>query len=58
MIQGMSPGTILEFRKKSDDVLDVCANNVKIGDAEVVTTSQHFGVQMRHLVDVQAMVAG
>ena len=50
LIQEMAPGTILEFRKQSGEILDVCANQVKIAEAEVVTTNQHFGVQIRRML--------
>ena len=53
-IQNMSPGTIIEFRKMSGEMLDVMAGNVKIAEAEVVITNQCFGVQIRSLVDPRA----
>ncbi|MDR1612054.1 MAG: FliM/FliN family flagellar motor switch protein [Planctomycetota bacterium] len=54
LIQDMSPGTIIEFRKMSGEPLDVYAGNVKIAEAEVVITNQCFGVQIRSLVDPRA----
>ncbi|MDR0362819.1 MAG: FliM/FliN family flagellar motor switch protein [Planctomycetota bacterium] len=54
LIQDMSPGTIIEFRKMSGEPLDVFAGNVKIAEAEVVITNQCFGIQIRSLVDPRA----
>jgi flagellar motor switch/type III secretory pathway protein FliN/chemotaxis protein CheY-P-specific phosphatase CheC len=58
VIQEMVPGTIIEFRKQAGEILDVCAGHVKIAEAEVVTTNQHFGVQIRHMVDPRVKVEG
>lgn len=55
LIQDMCPGTIIEFRKMSGEMLDVMIGNVKIGEAEAVITNQHFGVQIRRIVDPQAV---
>lgn len=49
-IRGFSPGSIIEFRKLSGEFLDIYANNIKIGEGEVVVTNQHFGIQIRKLV--------
>ena len=54
LIQGMSPGTIIEFKKMSGEMLDVVAGNVKIAEAEVVITNQCFGIQIRSMVDARA----
>lgn len=53
LIQSFSPGSIIEFRKNSGELLDVCAGDVKFAEGEVVITNQHFGVQIRKLVDVR-----
>jgi flagellar motor switch/type III secretory pathway protein FliN len=57
ILQKMSPGTIIEFRKQSGELLDVCARNVKFGEGEVVIIHEHFGVQLKRLVDIRAAVA-
>ncbi|MDR1745601.1 MAG: FliM/FliN family flagellar motor switch protein [Planctomycetota bacterium] len=51
LIQGMCPGTIIEFRKMSGENLDVIAANVRVATAEAVITNQCFGVQVRNIVD-------
>lgn len=51
LVQEMAPGTIIEFRKQSGEKLDVCANNVKIAEAEVVMTNRHFGVQFQRMIN-------
>ena len=56
LIQDMSPGTIIEFRKMSGENLDVVASNVKVATAEAVIINQCFGVQIRSIVDPQAAV--
>lgn len=55
LIQDMNPGTIIEFRKMSGEMLDVMAGNVKIAEAEVVITNQCFGIQVRTIVDPRAV---
>ncbi len=55
LIQDMSPGTIIEFRKMSGEMLDVMAANVKIAETEVVITNQCFGIQIRSIVDPRAV---
>ncbi len=56
LIQGMCPGTIIEFRKMSGENLDVVASNVKVATAEAVIVNQCFGVQIRSIVDPRVMV--
>lgn len=46
-VQGLAPGSIVEFRKQSGEFLDICADNTKIGAGEVVIVNQHFGIQIR-----------
>lgn len=58
LIQDMNPGTIIEFRKMSGEMLDVMAGNVKIAEAEVVITNQYFGIQIRAMVDPRAVKPG
>ncbi len=56
LIQGMCPGTIIEFRKMSGENLDVLAGNVKVATAEAVIVNQCFGVQIRNIVDPKSAV--
>jgi flagellar motor switch/type III secretory pathway protein FliN len=56
LIQEMTPGTIIEFRKMSGENLDVLAGKVRIATAEAVIINQCFGVQVRSIVDPRAAV--
>ncbi len=56
LIQGMCPGTIIEFRKMSGENLDVFAGNVKVATSEAVIVNQCFGVQVRSIVDPKLLV--
>jgi flagellar motor switch/type III secretory pathway protein FliN len=56
LIQEMTPGTIIEFRKMSGENLDVLAGKVRIATAEAVIINQCFGVQVRTIVDPRAAV--
>ncbi len=49
VIQNLKPGSILEFRKLSGELLDICAGNIKFGEGEVVIINQHFGVQLQKM---------
>ncbi len=55
LIQDMTPGTIIEFKKMSGEALDVLATNVKIATAEAVIINQCFGVQIRSIVDPRTL---
>lgn len=46
-VQGLAPGSIVEFRKQSGEFLDICAGNTRFGAGEVVIVNQHFGIQVR-----------
>ncbi len=49
VIRDLSPGSIIEFRKQSGEFLDICANNNKFAEGEVVIVNQHFGIQIRRV---------
>jgi flagellar motor switch protein FliN/FliY len=49
-IQKMRSGTIIEFKKRCGEPLDVMANNVKIARGEVITVNGKFGVQLRDVI--------
>jgi flagellar motor switch/type III secretory pathway protein FliN len=57
MIESLSPGSIIEFRKLSGELLDVFAGNTRFAQGEVIITNEHFGIQIRKLVDVRASIA-
>jgi len=54
VIQTLAPGSIIEFRKLSGELLDLCVGKLKIAEGEVVITNEHFGIQVRRLVDIRA----
>lgn len=62
VIQELSPGAIIEFRKLSGEYLDICAGESKFAEGEVVIVAQHFGIQIRKicpsLAPVQTSDAG
>ncbi len=57
VVQTLAPGSIIEFRKQSGELLDLCVDKTKIAEGEVIITSEHFGIQVRKLVDVRAAVS-
>jgi flagellar motor switch protein FliN/FliY len=57
MVQALAPGSIIEFRKLSGELLDLCVGRVKIAEGEVVLTNEHFGIQVRKLIDIRAAIA-
>lgn len=56
-IQNWGPGAIIEFRKHANELLDLCAGSNKIAEGEVVVTNEHFGMQIRKLIDWRAIKA-
>ncbi len=56
VIQTLSPGSIIEFRKQSSELLDLCVGKVKIAEGEVIITNQHFGIQVKRMVDIRAAI--
>ena len=50
VVQNMAPGTMIEFRKFSGELLDMYANNIKFAEGEVVVTNKHFGIQLKRFV--------
>lgn len=48
-VKELSPGSIIEFRTRAGEFLNVNAGNTKIADGEVVIVNQHFGIQIRHI---------
>lgn len=49
-IKELAPGSIIEFKKFAGEFLDVCADNTKFAEGEVVIVNQHFGIQLRKIV--------
>lgn len=52
------PGSIIEFRKSSEEYLELWAGSVPIADGEVVIIREHFGLQIRKMRDVRAALSG
>lgn len=48
-IKELAPGSIIEFKKFAGEFLDVCAENTKFAEGEVVIVNQHFGIQIRRM---------
>ena len=49
-IMDLVPGSIVEFKKSSEDPLDLCAGSVVIARGEAVIVEEHFGLQLCELV--------
>ena len=48
-VKELAPGSIIEFKKYAGEFLDVCAENTKFAEGEVVIVNQHFGIQLRRM---------
>ncbi len=48
-VKELAPGSIIEFKKFAGEFLDVCAENTKFAEGEVVIVNQHFGIQLRRM---------
>ncbi len=48
-IMNLVPGSIIEFRKSSEDYLDLCLGNIIIGRGEAVIVNEFFGLQIREM---------
>ena len=48
-VKELAPGSIIEFKKFAGEFLDVCAENTKFSEGEVVIVNQHFGIQLRRM---------
>lgn len=57
-VQTLAPGSIIEFRKLSGELLDVCADQVKFAEGEVVIVNEHFGIQLRRMIPAVSAMAG
>ncbi|MHC4870744.1 MAG: FliM/FliN family flagellar motor switch protein [Planctomycetota bacterium] len=48
-IMQMVPGSIVEFRKSSEEFLDLCVGHTIIGRGEAVIIDEYFGLQIREM---------
>lgn len=48
-IMGLVPGSIIEFRKSSEEFLDLCVGHSIIGRGEAVIVDEFFGLQIREM---------
>lgn len=52
----VTPGTIIEFDKSSEQDLDLMVSGRKIGSGEVVIIGERFGIQLRHIEGVNERI--
>lgn len=55
-IMQFSPGTILEFDRTVDSELDLMINNCQIGRGVAVKVSEHFGLRITHIGNVEQRI--
>ncbi len=55
-IQDLAPGSIIEFRKQSHEFLTVRAGALPFAEGEVVIINEHFGLQVRKVLDIRAQL--
>ncbi|MBN1257499.1 MAG: FliM/FliN family flagellar motor switch protein [Planctomycetes bacterium] len=56
MIMDLVPGSIVEFKKSSEEFLDMRIGKITIARGEAVIVDEHFGLQIREIVDVLAEI--
>jgi len=55
-IMRMSPGSIIEFDRPIEAVLDLLVNNVQIGTGEAIKAGEHFGLRVTHIGDLRQKI--
>lgn len=55
-ILNLSIGTIIEFDKRSDDLLDVVVNNCVIARGETVKVGENYGLQIKETVSIHTAI--
>ncbi|HQY87325.1 MAG TPA: FliM/FliN family flagellar motor switch protein [Tepidisphaeraceae bacterium] len=53
----LSPGSILEFSKPSEDQLELMINNRTIGLGVAVKVGENFGIRLSQVGDVKELIA-
>ena len=56
-IMQLLPGSIVEFRKSSEEFLDLRVGHITIGRGEAVIVNEHFGLQIREMIDIRTALA-
>jgi flagellar motor switch protein FliN len=56
-VMGLTPGTIIELPKNSDEELELKVNNKTIGAGVAVKVGENFGLQIAFIGDVRARLA-
>ena len=52
----LSVGSIIEFRKNSDEQLELMINNKSIGVGYAVKVGENFGIRLTHIGDVRELL--
>jgi flagellar motor switch protein FliN/FliY len=52
----LSVGSIIEFRKSSDEQLELMINNKAIGVGYAVKVGENFGIRLTHIGDVRELL--
>ncbi|MFQ5423385.1 MAG: FliM/FliN family flagellar motor switch protein [Phycisphaerae bacterium] len=55
-IMRMSPGSIIEFDRPVEAVLDLLVNNVQIGAGEAIKAGEHFGLRITNIGDLHQKI--
>ncbi|MFH0911437.1 MAG: FliM/FliN family flagellar motor switch protein [Planctomycetota bacterium] len=54
-IMHLLPGAIIEFKKSSEEPLDLIAGKTIIGHGEAVIVQEHFGLQVKEILNLAAI---
>lgn len=57
-VLGFKPGSVVEFDKKSDDLLELLAGKAHIGRGEAVKVGESFGIRVLQINDVRERIQG
>lgn len=55
-LTALNAGSILELDKRSDDLLDLVANNCVIARGEAVKIGEFYGIQIRETVPIETAI--
>ena len=55
-VMAFKPGSVIEFNKKSDDLLELYAGQAHIGRGEAVKVGESFGIRVLDIDSVRDMV--
>lgn len=57
IIMNLVPGSIIEFRKSAEELLDLRVGHITVARGEAVIVDEHFGLQIRRMADVKQELA-